>query len=176
MGSTPIIFTLGFFSFRYWPTPLIVPPVPMPQTKCVILPSLSSQISGPVVQVVRFGIHGIVVLIGIIGIGNFAREFFRDGIVAARIVRLDGGGADDHFGAERLQQIDFFLGLLVGDGENHFVAAHRGDQRQAHAGIAGSAFDDGAAGLEQAFFFGVVNHGDADAVFHRAAGIDDSPP
>ena len=119
-----------------------------------------------------FGIHGIVILIGIIGIGNFAREFFRDGVVAARIFGLDGGGADDDFGAERLQQIDFFLGLLVGDGENHFVTANRGDERQAHAGIAGSAFDDGAAGLEQALFFGLVNHGDADAVFHRAAGID----
>jgi hypothetical protein len=62
--------------------------------------------------------------------------------------------------------------LLVGDGENHFVAAHRGYQRETHAGISGSAFDDRAAGLEQAFFFGVINHGDADAVFHGAAGID----
>ncbi len=33
------------------------------------------------------------------------------------------------------------------------------------------AFDDGAAGLEQAALFSVVNHGDADAVFHRAARI-----
>ena len=30
--------------------PLIVPPVPMPVTKWVILPSVCSQISGPVVS------------------------------------------------------------------------------------------------------------------------------
>ena len=91
------------------PTPLIVPPVPMPQTKCVIFPSVSSQISGPVVAVVRLGIHRIFVLIGVEGIGNFAGEFFGHGIVAARIVGFDRRGADDHFGAEGLQQIDFFL-------------------------------------------------------------------
>jgi hypothetical protein len=61
--------------------------------------------------------------------------------------------------------------LLIGGGEHAFVTAHGGDQRQPHAGISGSAFDDGAAGLEHALFFGVVNHGDADAVFYRAAGI-----
>ena len=120
----------------------------------------------------RFRIHRIVVLVRIIGIGNFARQFLRHRIVAARIVRLDRRGAHDHFRAQRLQQIHFFLGLLVGDGENHFVAAHRRDQRQPHPGISGSAFDDRAAGLEQSFFLGVVDHGDADAVFHRAARID----
>jgi len=61
--------------------------------------------------------------------------------------------------------------LLVGDGKNHLVAAYRSDEREPHAGVAGSAFDDGAAGLEQAALFRIVNHGDADAVFHRAAGI-----
>ena len=117
------------------------------------------------------GIHRIFVLVRIEGIGNFARQFFRHGVVAARIVRLDGRGADDHFRAQRLQQIDFFLRLLVRDGENHLVAAHRRHQRQSHAGIARSAFDNRAAGLEQALALGVVDHGDADAVFHRAAGI-----
>ena len=72
---------------------------------------------------------------------------------------------------KRLEQIDFLARLLVGDGEDHFVAAHRGDEREAHAGIAGSAFDDRAAGLEQAFALGFVDHPDADAVLHRAAGI-----
>ena len=37
-------------SLRYLPTPLIVPPVPTPATKCVTLPSVSRQISGPVVS------------------------------------------------------------------------------------------------------------------------------
>ena len=110
------------------------------------------------------GIHGVFVLIGIERIGNFFAQFFRDGVITARIVRLDGGGADNHFGAEGLEQVHFFLGLLVGDGEDHLVAAHGRDQRQAQAGIAGSAFDDRAAGLEQALALGFVDHGDADAV------------
>jgi hypothetical protein len=36
------------FSLRKRPVPEIVPPVPMPATKCVILPSVCAQISGPV--------------------------------------------------------------------------------------------------------------------------------
>ena len=121
--------------------------------------------------IVRFRIHRVGVLIGIKGIGNFAREFCGDGIVAARIFGLDGGGADDHFGAESFQQINFFARLLVGDGEDDFVAAHAGDERESQAGVTGGAFDDGAAGLEFAGAFGFFDHGDADAVFHRAAGI-----
>src|SRR5229473_3253868 len=54
---------------------------------------------GPGGAIVRLRIHGIGVLIGIVGIGDFAREFFRHGIVAARIFGLDRGGADDHFRA-----------------------------------------------------------------------------
>jgi hypothetical protein len=122
-------------------------------------------------EVMSLGIHGIVVLIGIEGVGNFTRQLFGDGIVAAWIFGLDGGGADDDFGAEGFEEIDFFLGLLVRDGEDHFVAAYGGDERKAHAGVAARAFNDGAAGLQQSALFGVVNHGDADAVFHRAAGI-----
>src|SRR5580704_6467414 len=60
-------------------------------------------------EVVSLGVHGIVILIGIEGVGNFAREFFSDGVVAARVFGLDGGGANDDFGAKRFQQIHFFL-------------------------------------------------------------------
>jgi hypothetical protein len=34
-----MILIFGFFSFKYLPVPLIVPPVPMLEMKCVILPS-----------------------------------------------------------------------------------------------------------------------------------------
>ena len=97
--------------------------------------------------VVRVRIHGVFILIRVEGIGNFAREFCSDGIVAARIFGFDGGGADDYFGAERFQEINFFARLLIGDGEDDFVAAHAGDEGEAHAGVAGGAFDDSAAGL-----------------------------
>jgi hypothetical protein len=49
-GSTAIIFTSGFFSFKYLPTPEIVPPVPTPATNISTLPSVSFHISGAVVS------------------------------------------------------------------------------------------------------------------------------
>src|SRR5260370_19728320 len=119
--------------------------------------------------VMSFRIRGVVVLIRVVGIGDFAGELFRDRIVAARIFRLDGRRADDDFGAESLQEIDFFLGLLVGGGENALVTAHRRDPGHAHARVAGSAFDDRAAGFEQAFLFGLVDLADADAILDEAA-------
>jgi len=39
-----------FFSLRAFPTPAIVPPVPEAQIKASTLPSVWSQISGPVVS------------------------------------------------------------------------------------------------------------------------------
>ena len=48
-GSTAITLIFGFCSFKYLPTPDIVPPVPTPATKTSTLPSRSSYISGPVV-------------------------------------------------------------------------------------------------------------------------------
>lgn len=126
--------------------------------------------AGGVVVGVR--VHGIFILIGIEGVGNFAGEFLGDGVVAARIVGLDGGGTDDDFGAEGFQEINFFAGLFVGDGEDDFVSAHGSDESEAHAGVAGSAFDDGAAGFEEAFALGFVNHPNADSVFYGAARVE----
>ena len=50
-GSTATTLTPGFLLLRYWPTPVMVPPVPTPATKMSTLPSVSSQISGPVVAI-----------------------------------------------------------------------------------------------------------------------------
>lgn len=49
LGSTPTTRTFSFCSLRYFPAPEIVPPVPTPAMKTSTLPSVSSQISGPVV-------------------------------------------------------------------------------------------------------------------------------
>ena len=43
-------FAFGFFSLRYFPTPVTVPPLPIPMTKISTCPSVSSHISGPVVS------------------------------------------------------------------------------------------------------------------------------
>jgi hypothetical protein len=39
-GSPAMISIFGFFSLRYLPTPVIVPPVPAAYTKCVTRPSV----------------------------------------------------------------------------------------------------------------------------------------
>src|SRR5207302_3205944 len=121
--------------------------------------------------IVGLGIHGVVVLIGVKGIGDFTGQFLGHGIVAARIIGLDGGGADNHFGTKALEEIDFLLRLFIGNCEDHLIAADGGDERQAHAGIAGGAFDDGAGGLEETLALGFVDHGNPDAVLDRTAGI-----
>ena len=49
-GSTAMICTPGLRSLSTWPTPVIVPPVPMPATKMSTSPSVSRQISSAVVR------------------------------------------------------------------------------------------------------------------------------
>ena len=48
-GSKATICTAGSFAIRYRPVPVTVPPVPAPATKMSTFPSVSAQISGPVV-------------------------------------------------------------------------------------------------------------------------------
>ena len=58
-GSTATDQMAFFFSFlRYFVTPVMVPPVPTPATKMSIFPSVSFQISGPVVSKWMRGLAG----------------------------------------------------------------------------------------------------------------------
>ena len=59
VGSTATTLTLGFFDLRYSPAPVMVPPVPIPATRMSTLPSVSSQISGPVVLLCTSGLAGL---------------------------------------------------------------------------------------------------------------------
>ena len=59
-GSTATILTFGFLDFKYSPTPVIVPPVPTPATNISTFPSVSSQISGPVVFLCTSGLAGFL--------------------------------------------------------------------------------------------------------------------
>ena len=61
--------------------------------------------------------------------------------------------------------------MLVVDGEDDFVPARDGDECESHAGVAGGAFNNRAARLQDAAALGIVNHPFADAIFHGAAGI-----
>ena len=127
---------------------------------------------GPGLLVVRLRVRRVVVLVGLPRIRRVALEARRHRVVRPRILRVDVGRADNHFGAERAQRIHLLFRLLVGGGEDALVALdHRGN-RQAHAGVARGAFDDGAAGLELAGLLGVLDHLQGHAVLDRVAGVD----
>ena len=120
-------------------------------------------------RVVRQRVVRVVVLVAQEGAGDVARQPLRHLDVAARIVGRHVGGADDDMCPHGPQHVDFFLGLLVGDGEHRLVAASGGKQRQAHAGVARGAFHDGGAGADLAAPLGLLDHVHADAVLDRAA-------
>ncbi len=49
-GSTATALNDAFLGLMYWQMPVIVPPVPTPETRMSTRPSVSFQISGPVVS------------------------------------------------------------------------------------------------------------------------------
>ena len=130
-------FSSGFFSLRKRPTPAGGAARAQAADEVRDLPFGVFPDFGAGGAVVRLRIARILVLIRVVGVGNFARQFFRHRIVAARILRLDRCRAHDHLGAKRFQQIDFFARLFVRDREDDFVSPHRSDQRKPHARVAG---------------------------------------
>src|SRR6185437_16159766 len=66
---------------------------------------------------------------------------------------------------------DFFLAHLVRNDEDETVGLLRRDESQAEAGIAGSGFDERAAGLEPAIALGRGDQRQADAVLDRARRV-----
>ena len=71
-GSTATTFTPGFLAFNTSPTPVIVPPVPMPATKISTLPSVSRQISSAVVLRCTAGFAGFLNCCGMNAFGSVA--------------------------------------------------------------------------------------------------------
>ena len=128
---------------------------------------------GPGRLVVRARVALVAVLVGLVGAGNLLGEPVGDGVVALRRLGLDGIRADDHLGAEGLEQRDLLAAHLVGHGEDAAVAAQRGDDRKAGAGVPGGRLDDRAAGLQLPFALGRVDHRDRDPVLDRAARVEE---
>ena len=96
--------------------------------------------------------------------GDFVRRLLREEH-SARARR-----AHD-FRAERPEERNLLAGELVGDHKDDAVAAPQRGERDADAGVAGRALDDGSAFLQGASPLGVVDHGASDAVLHAAARI-----
>ena len=98
----------------------------------------------------------------------FFGEFFGD---AHHAHTAFGGRREDDFAAKAADE----FAPLDGEGFGHhgdkgiaFGGAHHGER---DAGVARGGFDDGLSGFQQAAFFGVVDDGVGEAVFHRAAGV-----
>ena len=72
----------------------------------------------PAREVVSLGVGGVVVLVRVEAVRRLARDALRDLVVAARVVRLDGRGADDDARAEGAQVRDLLLAHLVGHDED----------------------------------------------------------
>ena len=63
------------------------------------------------------------------------------------------------------------MGLGVGHEDDEFVAFGAADVGEAYARVACCAFDDGAAGFEEAALFGVFDDVVGGAVFDTTAGV-----
>src|SRR5262249_10783438 len=98
--------------------------------------------------VVGAGVTGVVVLVGVEAVGRLLGDALGDLVVAARVFRLDGGGAHHHAGAVGAEGGHLLLRHLVGHDEDALVALDRGHGRQRRPGVAAGRLDDGAAGLE----------------------------
>ena len=65
----------------------------------------------------------------------------------------------------------FSRAILSGTIEHECVALQHADLREAEAGVAGRRLDDRAAGLQAPVALGRLDHGEADAILDRAAGV-----
>ena len=132
-------------------TPVMVPPVPTPATKMSTLPSVSFQISGPVVskwisrvgRVLELLRHEVLLRVAghdLLGLGDGARHAL-------------GALGEDQLGAEGAQHAAPLERHGLGHGQDERVAARRGHEGQRDAGVAAGRLDDGhvaRAGLEDA--------------------------
>lgn len=82
-----------------------------------------------------------------------------------------GAGSENEIGAEGLEDLAAFDGHGLGHGEGDGDAAGGGNEGESDAGVAGGGFDDFLAGAEEAFLFGVPDHGGADAAFNAVGGV-----
>ncbi len=133
------------------------------------LPSVSSQISGPVVADVNRGVGGIVELAEDVAVGGIGEDLIGLGDSALHAV---GAGGEHDFRAEGAQQNAALGAHGLGHGEDKPVAFDGGDEGEGDAGIAAGGFNkDGFARGDFASPLGVFDHGIADAVFHAGEGI-----
>jgi hypothetical protein len=82
------------------------------------------------------------------------------------------GGSQDHLGAVGLEQVHLVGRNAIGHGDHEAVALEARRDGQAYPRVPEGGFHQGGAGLEPALRFGRLDHGQAGAVLHAAAGIE----
>src|ERR1039457_6327865 len=120
--------------------------------------------------VVRAWIRGVRKLLRHVGTWDLFREGVRlvDGALhAERVGRLDDCAA------ERGHELLFLDRESLGHAEDDAVPARDAHQREPDARVPGRGLDDRSARPEEALLLRVADHPDADAVLHRAAGVQE---
>jgi hypothetical protein len=117
-----------------------------------------------------FGIGRVLKLLG----HESIRRFRHQGVgLGDRAFHPFGGGGEDQLGAEEGQEGAAFQRHAFRHGEDELVALGCGDESQGNAGVAGGGLDDDRVLVDLAGFFARLDHGQADAVFHAAEGIEE---
>ena len=167
-GSTPTIRTSGLRSFSTWPTPVMVPPVPMPETKMSTPPSVSSQTSSAVVSAVDLDVGLVLELLREHRAGGLGGDLRGAGDGALHAL---AAGGEHEFGPVGAQQRPALLAHGLGHGDDDAVAPCGADHRERDAGVAARALDDGAAGLQRARRLRRIDDADAESVLHAGRGV-----
>ena len=147
----PTVMSL-FFAFSPMETPASVPPVPTAQMKPSTLPCVSFQISAAVVSIWPWRLATLsnwfaqIAPCGALGCKLFGEP---PGIfhVVVRVL-IGNRGNFDQLGAGKPQHLLLLVGLRLGDDDDRLQPERIADKRKADAGIAGGAFDHGAARLK----------------------------
>ena len=79
----------------------------------------------------------------------------------------------DELGALQAQHLLFLFALRIRDHDDGTKAERISDKREANAGIPCSALNNEAAWLQFAARDRILDDGEAGAIFHRAAGIEE---
>ena len=138
-GSTAMALKLGLRFLMTSLTPVMVPPVPTPETRISTLPSVSFQISSAVVWRWISRVGRVVELLRHERVGDLAMQFLGlgDGAVHALLA-----GRQHDLGAEGLEQPAAFEAHGLGHGDDQLVAAGGTGEGQADAGVAAGRLDD----------------------------------
>ena len=114
-------------------------------------------------------------------IGRVLKLLWNDGVVGAgqyllglgyRALHALGARGEHQRGAIGLDELAALLAHGVGHDDDGLVALGSGHHGQTHTRVAAGGLDDGAARLERATALGVLDHGQGNAVFHAAAGVE----